>query len=383
MLRTVVCRARSGLLKQPCRTAPMFWGTRAQQQRWASSLPKNTMILVVPEQEAWVVERMGRFHRVLKPGLNLLIPILDRISCVQSLKEIVIGVPEQSAISLDNVTLQIDGVLCLRILDPFKASYRVKDFKHAVTQLAQTTMRSELGKLTLDQVLRERESLNSNIIHSINQASADWGIHCLRYNIKNIYIPPHIKESMQMQKRESLNSNIIHSINQASADWGIHRYNIKNIHIPPDIEESMRMQVEPEWKKRVTVLESEAEEVVQINKAKGEAIALLLKTKAKAQAIQILADALSQKNANAAASFIIAEQYISAFSDLAKQSNTVILPFNTGDVSWMVTKAMAIYGTISKTRTPASLEVKPIPEDDDFEFKPLSKISSPKSTSSQ
>nr|XP_009941000.1 PREDICTED: stomatin-like protein 2, mitochondrial [Opisthocomus hoazin] len=142
---------------------------------------------------------MGRFHRILEPGLNFLIPLLDRIRYVQSLKEIVINVPEQSAVTLDNVTLQIDGVLYLRVMDPYKASYGVEDPEYAVTQLAQTTMRSELGKLSLDRVFRERESLNANIVDAINQASDYWGIRCLRYEIKDIHVPPRVKESMQMQ----------------------------------------------------------------------------------------------------------------------------------------------------------------------------------------
>ncbi|XP_042620770.1 stomatin-like protein 2, mitochondrial isoform X2 [Cyprinus carpio] len=225
MLRTLVCRAGSGLLKHSWQPVPVLWGSRAPQ-RWASSLPVNTVVLFVPQQEAWVVERMGRFHRILEPGLNFLIPILDRVKYVQSLKEIVIDVPEQSAVSLDNVTLQIDGVLYLRILDPFKASYGVEDPEYAVTQLAQTTMRSELGKLTLDKVFRERESLNSNIVHSINQASDEWGIRCLRYEIKDIHVPPRVKESMQMQ-------------------------------------------VEAERKKRATVLESEGAREAAINVAEG------------------------------------------------------------------------------------------------------------------
>ncbi|XP_071375458.1 stomatin-like protein 2, mitochondrial isoform X2 [Centroberyx affinis] len=232
MLRTLLCRTGGALLQTSQRTVPRLWVTPAQQ-RWASSLPMNTVVLFVPQQEAWVVERMGRFHRILEPGLNFLIPILDRIRYVQSLKEIVIDVPEQSAVSLDNVTLQIDGVLYLRILDPFKASYGVEDPEYAVTQLAQTTMRSELGKLTLDKVFRERESLNSNIVHSINQASDDWGIRCLRYEIKDIHVPPRVKESMQMQ-------------------------------------------VEAERKKRATVLESEGTRESAINVAEGHKQAQIL-----------------------------------------------------------------------------------------------------------
>nr|XP_013808298.1 PREDICTED: stomatin-like protein 2, mitochondrial isoform X2 [Apteryx mantelli mantelli] len=170
-------------------------------QRWNSGLPVNIGVLFVPQQEAWVVERMGKFHRILEPGLNFLIPLLDRIRYVQSLKEIVINVPEQSAVTLDNVTLQIDGVLYLRVMDPYKASYGVEDPEYAVTQLAQTTMRSELGKLSLDRVFRERESLNASIVDAINQASDYWGIRCLRYEIKDIHVPPRVKESMQMQEK--------------------------------------------------------------------------------------------------------------------------------------------------------------------------------------
>uniref|UniRef100_A0A8C5S0P2 Stomatin-like protein 2, mitochondrial n=1 Tax=Laticauda laticaudata TaxID=8630 RepID=A0A8C5S0P2_LATLA len=197
----------------------------------------NTVVLFVPQQEAWVVERMGRFHRILEPGLNFLIPLLDRIRYVQSLKEIVINVPEQSAITHDNVTLQIDGVLYLRIMDPYKASYGVEDPEYAVTQLAQTTMRSELGKLSLDKVFRERESLNASIVYAINQASDYWGIRCLRYEIKDIHVPPRVKESMQMQ-------------------------------------------VEAERRKRATVLESEGIRESAINVAEGKKQAQILASEA-------------------------------------------------------------------------------------------------------
>ncbi|KAG8599249.1 hypothetical protein GDO81_002962 [Engystomops pustulosus] len=162
MLRAV-SRAGGALLRGSQIHGPKAWNTEARRCL-SSGLPMNTVVLFVPQQEAWVVERMGRFHRILEPGLNILIPFLDRIRYVQSLKEIVINVPEQSAVTLDNVTLQIDGVLYLRVMDPYKASYGVEDPEYAVTQLAQTTMRSELGKLTLDKVFRERESLNSSIV---------------------------------------------------------------------------------------------------------------------------------------------------------------------------------------------------------------------------
>ncbi|XP_047425805.1 stomatin-like protein 2, mitochondrial [Mugil cephalus] len=326
MLRTL-CRAGGAILQQTQRTAPKLWVTPAQQ-RWASSLPMNTVVLFVPQQEAWVVERMGRFHRILEPGLNFLIPLLDRIRYVQSLKEIVIDVPEQSAVSLDNVTLQIDGVLYLRILDPFKASYGVEDPEYAVTQLAQTTMRSELGKLTLDKVFRERESLNSNIVHSINQASDEWGIRCLRYEIKDIHVPPRVKESMQMQveAERKKRATVLESEGMREAAINV-----------------------AEGRKQAQILASEGEKAEQINQAAGEAQAVIAKAEAKAKAIRMLSEALTEQNGNAAASLSVAEQYVSAFSNLAKESNTILLPSNTGDISGMVSQAMTIYSTLAKT----------------------------------
>uniref|UniRef100_A0A667XGG6 Stomatin-like protein 2, mitochondrial n=1 Tax=Myripristis murdjan TaxID=586833 RepID=A0A667XGG6_9TELE len=304
------------------KTTPKFWTTPAQQ-RWMSSLPMNTVVLFVPQQEAWVVERMGRFHRILEPGLNFLIPILDRIRYVQSLKEIVIDVPEQSAVSLDNVTLQIDGVLYLRILDPFKASYGVEEPEYAVTQLAQTTMRSELGKLTLDKVFRERESLNFNIVQSINQASDEWGIRCLRYEIKDIHIPPRIKESMQMQVEAERKKRATVLESEGTRESAI------NV---------------AEGRKQAQILASEAERAEQINRAAGEAQSILAKAEAKAKAVTILSDALAEQNGNAAASLSVAEQYVSAFSKLAKETNTVLLPSRAGDISGMVTQVcMCLY----------------------------------------
>lgn len=336
MLQTL-CRTGGAVLKHSQRTVPVLWATQAQQ-RWASSLPMNTVVLFVPQQESWVVERMGRFHRILEPGLNFLIPILDKIRYVQSLKEIVIDVPEQSAVSLDNVTLQIDGVLYLRILDPFKASYGVEDPEYAVTQLAQTTMRSELGKLTLDKVFRERETLNTNIVHSINQASDDWGIRCLRYEIKDIHVPPRVKESMQMQveAERKKRATVLESEGHKEAAINV-----------------------AEGRKQAQILASEGQKTEQINKAAGEANAVLAKAEAKAKAIRLLSDALAEQNGNAAASLSVAEQYVSAFSNLAKESNTILLPSNSGDISGMVTQAMTIYGSLAKQSSKKLESVSP------------------------
>ncbi|CAF1312022.1 unnamed protein product [Adineta steineri] len=198
--------------------------TSEQQYRFRSRLPFNTVVLFVPQQEAWVVERMGKFYKTLTPGLNILLPVIDNIRYVQSLKEIAIEIPSQTAISKDNVTLSIDGVLYLKVFDPYLASYGVEDAEFAVTQLAQTTMRSEIGKISLDTLFRERELLNTGIVEAINKAAKAWGIDCLRYEIRDIRLPPKVQEAMQMQ-------------------------------------------VEAERRKRATILESEGVREAQINKA--------------------------------------------------------------------------------------------------------------------
>uniref|UniRef100_A0A8D0H4U2 Stomatin-like protein 2, mitochondrial n=2 Tax=Sphenodon punctatus TaxID=8508 RepID=A0A8D0H4U2_SPHPU len=311
------------------RPVPATW-LAPGPRRWLSSLPVNTVVLFVPQQEAWVVERMGKFHRILEPGLNFLIPLLDRIRYVQSLKEIVISVPEQSAVTLDNVTLQIDGVLYLRIMDPYKASYGVEDPEYAVTQLAQTTMRSELGKLSLDRVFRERETLNTCIVDAINQASDYWGIRCLRYEIKDIHVPPRVQESMQMQVEAERRKRATVLESEGTRESAI------NV---------------AEGQKQAQILASEAQKAEQINKAAGEANAISAKAKAKSEAINLLAAALSQQNGSSAASLSVAEQYVSAFSNLAKDSNTILLPSNAGDVTSMVAQAMGIYGAVTKMQT--------------------------------
>ncbi|GLH15162.1 Stomatin-like protein 2 [Gryllus bimaculatus] len=242
--------------------------------RWKSSTPINTVILFVPQQEAWIVERMGKFHRILEPGLNVLVPVVDKVKYVQSLKEIAIDVPKQSAITLDNVTLSIDGVLYLRIVDPYLASYGVEDPEFAITQLAQTTMRSELGKISLDTVFRERESLNVSIVESINKASAAWGIQCLRYEIRDIKLPSRVQEAMQMQveAERKKRAAILESEGIREADINV-----------------------AEGKRQSKILASEAEKQEQINLANGEAQALLSLAEARAKGLQLIANALKSK----------------------------------------------------------------------------------------
>ncbi|XP_017838325.1 stomatin-like protein 2, mitochondrial isoform X1 [Drosophila busckii] len=307
----------------------------SMQSRGKASTPMNTIVMFVPQQEAWVVERMGRFHRILDPGLNILVPVADKIKYVQSLKEIAIDVPKQSAITSDNVTLSIDGVLYLRIIDPYRASYGVEDPEFAITQLAQTTMRSELGKMSLDKVFRERESLNVSIVDSINKASEAWGIACLRYEIRDIRLPTRVHEAMQMQVEAERRKRaaILESEGVREAEINI-----------------------AEGKRKSRILASEAERQEHINKASGEAAAMIAVADARARSLQAIAKSLANLDGKNAASLTLAEQYIDAFKKLAKSNNTMILPSNPGDVTGFVSQAMAVYKHVSKHNTESSTQ---------------------------
>ncbi|NXC85139.1 STML2 protein, partial [Cercotrichas coryphoeus] len=297
--------------------------------RWNSGLPVNIGVLFVPQQEAWVVERMGKFHRILEPGLNFLIPLLDRIRYVQSLKEIVINVPEQSAVTLDNVTLQIDGVLYLRVMDPYKASYGVEDPEYAVTQLAQTTMRSELGKLSLDRVFRV--SWAEEHVLAPQMGFAQHGHGRLVSDL-----------CLQVEAERRKRATVLESEGTRESAINV-----------------------AEGQKQAQILASEAEKAEQINKAAGrEANAMLVKARAKAEAIQLLAAALAQQHGNAAASLSVAEQYVNAFSKIAKDSNTVLLPANTGDVTNMVAQALGIYTTLTKPQAVKTQDEMPPAHED-------------------
>ncbi|XP_014256773.1 stomatin-like protein 2, mitochondrial [Cimex lectularius] len=321
-----------------------YWHSVAVRKR--SSTPLNTIIMFVPQQEAWVVERMGKFHRILEPGLNLLVPIIDSVKYVQSLKEMAIDIPKQTAITSDNVTLNIDGVLYLRILDPYFASYGVEDPEFAITQLAQTTMRSELGKISLDNVFRERENLNVGIVESINKASEAWGITCLRYEIRDIKLPVRVQEAMQMQveAERKKRAAILESEGIREADINV-----------------------AEGKRASRILASEAEKQERINKAHGEAQAMLALADARARGLLIVAKALSNKDGHDAASLKIAEQYIEAFNKLARTSNTLILPSNVGDVPSAVTQALTVFNALTKRNNHGLQEQKELISEEDID----------------
>lgn len=278
--------------------------TNFTSRRGRHSLPYNTVAVFVPHQEAWVVERMGKFHKILEPGLNILLPVLDRIRYVQSLKEMAFEIVPQSAITADNVTLTIDGVLYLKVFDPYKASYNIENPEFSVTQLAITTMRSEIGKIQLDSVFRERESLNTIIVAAMNSATSPWGISCLRYEIRDIKLPTRVQEAMQLQ-------------------------------------------VEAERRRRARILESEGTRDAEINVANGEATAIMARAKAKADALTSVSNAIKAD----AASFLIAEQYVKAFSNIARTNNTLILSTDASDINKMVAQAFQVYKTMSAPPT--------------------------------
>jgi len=290
-------------------------------------------VMFVPQQEAWLVERMGKFNTILEPGLNFLIPVLDKVKYVQSLKEIAIDIPGQQAISMDNVAINIDGVLYLRVMDPYKASYGIEDPEFAITQLAQTTMRSEIGKISLDMLFKERENLNIQIVRAINAASEAWGIQSMRYEIRDIRLPERIQEAMQMQveAERKKRAAILESEGIRSAEINV-----------------------AEGRKQAAILKSEAEKAQLINEAEGQARAVIVAGEARASSLRAVADALGGAQGGDAASLAVAENYVKAFGELAKETNTLLLPANAGDVTGMVTQAMSIYKKLDNTAAQSS-----------------------------
>lgn len=283
------------------------------------------MVKVVPQQQAWVVEKLGKFDKVLQPGLNLLIPVIQRVAYRHTLKEEAIDVTAQTAISNDNVTLSIDGVLYVKIIDPMAASYGVNNPYYAITQLAQTTMRSEIGKLPLDRTFEERETLNVAIVAAINQAAINWGIQCMRYEIKDIQPPQTILKAMELQvaAERQKRAQILESEGNRQAKIN-----------------------HAEGEKAQVVLNSEASYTDQVNRAKGEAEAIGLVATATANSIEVVAAAVQKTGGSDAVALKIAEQYISAFGNLAKDTNTVILPANLSEPSSFVTGALSIFNQL-------------------------------------
>jgi len=299
-------------------------GYAAAQVRHGSTF--NTVINFVPQQEVWVVERFGKFHRTAEAGIQVVIPIFEKIAYYQSLKEMAMDVPSQSGITSDNVTLSIDGVLYMKVIDPYSASYGIEDYIYAVSQLAQTTMRSEIGKLTLDKIFQERETLNNQIVAAINDAAESWGVLCLRYEIKNIEVPESVKHAMQMQveAERKKRAHILESEGLKTSKINI-----------------------AEGEKQSVILQSEALRSEKINHALGESESMRLQAEARAAAIEKIAIAINSNNGDKAAGFAIAEQYMVAFKALAQESTTLLLPGDVNNPAAMVAQALTVYDRLS------------------------------------
>ena len=278
-------------------------------------------VKVVPQQTAYVVERLGKFYGVLQPGVNFIIPFLDRTAYKHSLKERVIDIPEQICITRDNVQVRVDGVLFMQVFDPQRASYGIGDYTLGVTQLAQTTMRSEMGKIDLDKTFEERTIVNQAVVHAIDEAAVGWGVKMLRYEIKNITPPQSVLHAMekQMQAERERRASILQSDGEKMAAVNV-----------------------AEGQKQKVVLESEALKTRQINEAEGQAAAILSVAEATAESIRVVAAAIQEKGGMDAVQLKVAEQMVQQFGHLAKSTNTLILPANFGDLASMVSTAMSI-----------------------------------------
>ncbi len=289
----------------------------------------KTSIKFVPQNQALVVERFGKYNKTMEAGLNFLLPFVDKIAYQRNLKEQAIDVPSQASITRDNISLVVDGVLYLRVLDPYKASYGVDNYIYAVTQLAQTTMRSEIGKIELDKTFKEREVLNANIVTQINEASAPWGVQVLRYEIKDIEPPRTVLDAMerQMKAEREKRAVILESEGQRQSDINV-----------------------AEGEKIAKVLSAEADKAEQILKAEGEAQAIIAVADAKAKALQVVGAAANNESGQKAVQLDLAEQAIQARQAIARESSVVMLSDEKTGAANIVAEAMTIINSINQNQ---------------------------------
>jgi len=267
---------------------------------------------IVPNQWAYVVERLGKYAGTLGPGFHILIPFIDKVAYKHSLKEVAIDVPPQSCITKDNISVEIDGVLYLRVVDPVKASYGIRDFRYAIVQLAQTTMRSEIGRIELDVTFESRDNINTQIVQAVDEASDPWGIKVTRYEIKNIDTPQTIRDAMEKQMRAEREKREQVAISEGDKIAKINR---------------------AEGQKQETVKYSEGEKIKRENEAKGEAAAILEVARATAEGIREISLAMNQPGGKDAVSMRIAVDWIESFKTLAKDTNSMIIPANLTDIA--------------------------------------------------
>jgi regulator of protease activity HflC (stomatin/prohibitin superfamily) len=275
--------------------------------------------VVVPQQSAYVVERLGRYHATLSAGFHVLLPFVDVIRYRHSLKETAIDIPAQVCITRDNVQVGVDGILYLKVLNPERASYGISDYVFAITQLAQTTLRSEVGKIDLDRTFEERTNINLQVVTELDKASEAWGVKVLRYEIKNITPPHDVLAAMEKQMRAEREKRAVILTSEGSRDAAINT---------------------AEGDKQQVIKASEARKQQQINEAEGQAAAILSVATATAEGIRRVADAIKLPGGYEAVQLRVAEQYVAQFGNLAQETNTLILPANVSDVGSMIALAM-------------------------------------------
>lgn len=287
-------------------------------------------VKVVPQQSAYVVQRLGKFHEVLQPGINFIIPFFDSVAYKHSLKEIAMDIPEQVCITKDNVQMAVDGVVFFQVVDAMKASYGIQNYRFAVIQLAQTIMRSEIGRIDLDKTFEERGNINSAIVSAIDEASTGWGVKTLRYEIKNITPPKTVLMAMekQMQAEREKRAVILQSEGEKQSAINM-----------------------AEGQKQKVVLESEAQRQQQINTAEGEAEAIRAVAMATADGIRAVAASLNEKGGMEAVQLRVAENLVEQYGKLAKSTNTLILPANFSDMGSMIATAMSVIKSQNNTNS--------------------------------
>ena len=284
-------------------------------------------IRVVPQQRALVVERLGRFHTVLEPGLRFTIPFIDRISAKHDLREVPLDVPPQVCITRDNTQLQVDGILYFQITDPRLATYGSSNPILAITQLAQTTLRSVIGKLELDKTFEERDTINHAVVNSLDAAAMNWGVKVLRYEIKDLTPPKEILHAMQAQITAEREKRALIAASEGRK------------------QEQINIAV---GQKEASIAKSEGTKIADINQAQGEAAAILAKAEANAEAIRKIAAAIESQGGLQAVNLKVAEQYIAAFANIAKAGNTVVVPQNLSDIAGLVTAATSVLKVAQK-----------------------------------
>jgi regulator of protease activity HflC (stomatin/prohibitin superfamily) len=292
------------------------------------------MVRIVPQQQAFVMERLGKYHRTLSAGLHITIPFMDVVRYRHTLKEVVLDIPEQVCITKDNVQVAIDGVIFYRILDASRASYGVSDYEQAVIQLAQTTLRSEIGKIDLDRTFEEREKINLAVVLALDHATDPWGVKVLRYEIRTIQPPKDILASMEKQMRAERDKRAQILDSEGERDSKINK---------------------AEGVKQETIKNSEAHRQRQINEAEGQAQAILAVSKATADGLEMIARSLESSGGQLAARLRVAEEYVKEFGKFARDANTIIVPANASDITSVLATAFSVF----EQATGRSLNVEP------------------------